>query len=501
MRRIFNQHGSRHTLVFLCLVFLLLMPNGSQGRKGSQQPPVALAGADKGDHFGNRYIAHGLDVNDFRIPMTNYAIFGQRVDLGGPGGEWPKGTNEFYIFGAGVWVGGTVGRPTLQTLAFSNFHAGTRRDSVLYAAIMDTSFLTESRSNPRVAVGYNPTGGQDEFSGLTDIFISDHPEDYPDPDFWPLVDDQGNPIILGIEDSYTEYDDQDITRWDTGSQANSGDGVDIARYGLGVKVIQRTHSWDYENNKTMHFFVYDLINIREDMAPIRNCFVSVMCDADLGPAAHDDLVGFDHARNLGYAYDSDLAEANFGRMPGFLAYAFLQSPSATYDADLNGDDCISDDSLLLDGVWIKDVRKGEPLGLTSFKTSNLPSGDPDTEHERFLIMSGHNYPDVGDQCYAPFDIGTGDTPVDQRFFQNTGPFLLAPVGRTVIDTVWHWDSGSQSLQMASVDTTVGDTVRVVVGVIIAPDLEALPKVAEMARGIYERDFMLPRPTGRHDLRE
>ena len=342
-------------------------------------------------------------------------------------------------------------------------------------------------------IGYNPSGGAEEFSGLTDIFISDHPEDYDDPDFWPLVDSLGNPIILGIEDSYTEYDDQDITRWDTGPNSNAGDGVDIARYGLGVKVIQLTHSWNYENNKTIHFFTYDIINIREDMAPIRNCFVSVMCDADLGPTCNDDLVGFDRDRNLGYCYDSDFAEAQFGRIPGFFAYGFLQSPLATYDVDLNGDDQITDDSIYMDGVWMKDVIKGEPLGLTSFKTSNLQSGDPDTEPEKYLIMAGHNYPDVGDQRYAPFDLGTGTIPVDQRFFQNTGPFLLAPVGETVIDTIWHWNSGTESLQIASVDTVMGDTVRVVVAVMIAPDLEQLPKVIDIAQSIYDMGFILPRP--------
>jgi hypothetical protein len=444
------------------------------------------------DHFGLRYIRHGLDVNDFRIPMTNYAIFGQFVELGRAGGEWPKGSQEYYIFGAGIWVGGNVNRPSLQTLNFSNLSVGVRRDSVLYSAIIDTNRFPP-RTNPRVVVGYNPSGGPDEFSGLTDIFISDHPEDYSTPDFWPLVDDQGNPIILGTEDSYTEYDDQDITRWDTGINSNAGDGVDIAKYGLGVKVIQRTHSWNYESNKTIHFFRYDIINIREDMAPIRNCFVSVMCDADVGRTANDDLVGFDATRDLGYCYDSDLAETGFGRIPGFLIYKFLQSPLAAYDVDLNGDDQISDDSILWDDVWVKDVRKGEPLGLTSFKTSNLQSGDPDTEPEKYLIMAGHNYADVGDQRYAPFDLGTGIVPVDQRFFQNTGPFLLAPVSQTVIDTVWHWDPFIESLQIASIDTVLGDTVTVVVGVMMAPDLEQIPKVADMARSIYEMGFSLPRP--------
>lgn len=469
--------------ILLCLLLLVMLPIQSQAKKGSLGVSPPLAKPAQTAHFGAAYFRHGLDINDFRVPMTNYAVFGQFVDLGSAGGEWPKGSNEFYIYGAGIWVGGTVNNRSLQTLSFKN--AGSARDNVLYHTITD----------PRVVIGYNPSGGAEEFAGLTDIFISDHPEDYSSANFWPLRDSLGNPIIVGIEDSYTEFDDQDATRWDVGANSNAGDGVDIAKFGLGVKVIQRTHSWNYETNKTIHFFIYEVINIRADKKPIRNCFLTVMCDGDLGPTANDDLVGFDHSRNLGYEYDSDMAEQGFGRVPGFLGFKFLESPVATYDVDLNGDDLINDDSIDVnnDGVWIKDVRKGKSLGLTSFKTSNLQSGDPDTEPEKYLIMAGHNYPDVTDQRYAPFNLGTGTVPVDQRLFQNTGPFLLAPVGETVIDTVWKWDSDSSSLQIASINTVLGDTVRVVVAVLMAPDFVQLPKIADIAQSIYNTGFVLPRP--------
>ena len=472
--------------VFLFLLLFILMSIPCQAKKGSQEvsPPLAKMAMAAEDHFTTKYIRHGLDINDFRIPMSNYAVFGQFIDLGSAGGEWPKGSNEFYIYGAGIWVGGTVNNHSLQTLAFKN--RGSARDSVLYHSIND----------PRVVIGYNPSGGAEEFSGLTDIFISDHPEDYGNKalkDFWPLLDNEGNPIVIGIEDSYTEYDDQDATRWDTGINSNAGDGIDIAKFGLGVKVIQHTYSWNYENNKTIHFFIYDVVNIRADKAPIRNCFLTVMCDGDVGPTANDDLVGFDHSRNLGYEYDSDFAEQGFARVPGFLGFKFLESPVATYDVDLNGDDVINDDSVLINDVYVKDVKKGQKLGLTSFKTSNLQSGDPDTEPEKYLIMAGHNYPDVTSQEYAPFDLGTGTVPVDQRLFQNTGPFLLAPVGETVIDTVWSWNADSTKLHIASIDTVVGDTVRITVAVLMAPDIVQLPKVADIAQSIYNTGFILPRP--------
>jgi hypothetical protein len=477
MEKFFKKRAILGELVFLCLLLLVISPMRSQAARPLQKVIPPLAKSAQTEHFAQktRYIRHGLDVNDFRVPMTNYAIFGQFIELGAAGGEWPTGSNEFYIFGAGIWVGGTVNDPTLQTFGFSN--SGTPRDEALWGTITD----------PRVAIGYNPSGGAEEMSGLTDLFITGHPEDYDDPDYWPL------PEIVGIQDSYCEFDDQDLERWDTGSNSNAGDGQDIAQYGLGVKVIQRTHSWNYENNKTIHFFIFDIYNIREDQAPIRNCFLSVMCDADVGPTANDDLVGFDHSRNLGYCYDSEFAEQGFARIPGFLAYKFLESPVSTYDVDLNGDDVIDDDSVLINDVYIKDVKKGESLGLTSFKTSNLQSGDPDTEPEKYIIMAGHNYPDVGDQRYAPFDLGTGTTPVDQRFFQNTGPFLLVPEGVTVTEPVWGWNPDTEQLEIVATEEVEGGPVRVVVAVMMAPTEEELPVIADVAQSIYDIGFVLPRP--------
>jgi hypothetical protein len=67
------------------------------------------------------------------------------------------------------------------------------------------------------------------------------------------------------------------------------------------------------------------------------------------------------------------------------------------------------------------------------------------------------------------------------------------VGQSVIDTVWKWDPMTELLHIASIDTVVGDTVGVVVAVFMAPDLQQISKIAEMARFIYEKDYMLPRP--------
>ena len=127
MNRFVNKPMWLGGITILCLLLFVLLSMQSQARRGGQVNSPPLSNMVQTDHFPTRYIRHGLDVNDFRIPMTNWAVFGQFIELGAAGGEWPKGSNEFYIYGAGLWVGGNVNNPSLQTLAFSN--VGTKRDS------------------------------------------------------------------------------------------------------------------------------------------------------------------------------------------------------------------------------------------------------------------------------------------------------------------------------------------------------------------------------------
>ena len=113
MEKFIKKRSIMGGFIFLGLLLLIFLPIQSQAKKGSVGVSPPLAKPAQTAHFGVAYFRHGLDINDFRIPMTNYAVFGQFVDLGSSGGEWPKGSSEFYIYGAGIWVGGTVNNRSL----------------------------------------------------------------------------------------------------------------------------------------------------------------------------------------------------------------------------------------------------------------------------------------------------------------------------------------------------------------------------------------------------
>jgi len=418
-----------------------------------------------------------LDVNNFRCPITNYAFIGKNEVDNRAGGEWPAGSGEQYLFGSGILIAGTVDQaPFTETLGENTAYSfrSSETNPLGWQGFGATESGPGSRAvltDPRVAVGYNPSGHAVEMSPLTKVFVSAEPD-------WPLG------IPTSVLDTYAEYDDQDPTRWDTGEGSNSGadtgewsgtaDEATIATYGLGVKVRQTTYSLNYANNSDIHFIVYDVENIRADGRAINNCFVGMVADPDIGSNAADDMTGFDIARNLAYAYDGDFSESGFRRVPGFIGYRFLQSPVADHDIDRNGDGVIDDNPVTISGVQVKDVHAGSEIGLHACKSYNQAIGDPDSEWEWYLAMAGHNYREDQAQTYQPFDIS--NTPSDQRFLQSTGPFTLQP-GQTVRIVLAIMVAKAAGNQGDPVETRVAELLR----------------TSDVAQSIFDNNFVLPRP--------
>lgn len=391
--------------------------------------------------------------------MTNYGMFGFENQ-----GIWPKGTNEHYIFGAGVWVGGlnksyndttalSTGCNSTATEIFVNATSGfdssggvilIENELMLYHSKTDTSFTglirgfakTEAtahssgikimRMDTKVSVGYDASSAQSEFApgdlpnepGYTNpderVLMTDDPQDT---NLWPLRDPSGNPIIRSKQDSYAILNDQDSTR---------------CPYPLSIKIIQIGYAWDYHYYEDFIFLNYLVINDSPDT--IFHTQLSVNCDADIGDA-NDDLIGFDRSRDLGYAFDSDFDEPGWIHTPGFIGFDFLESPPDT---------------------------QGQQIGLTAFKITHNPGvggqGEPDpgTNFEAYQLIAGYNYTSG---LYHPFDTITAAT--DVRFLQCTGPFDFAP----------------------------GETVKVVIAVIAGADTNDFLGNDYLAQNLYNANYL------------
>ncbi len=396
------------------------------------------------------------------LRMTNYGMFGYQNQA-----IWPKGTNEFYIYGAGLWVGGlnkcyadttslTTGCDSidyeifvLSTAGFDSTGAILIEDElILHRGKTDTSFtdvirgfaktkatdhiagIKAMKMDIKVSIGYDASTAQTEFvpgdlpnePGYTDpderVLMSDDPADTS---LWPLRDPWGNPIIRSKQDSYAIFNDQDSTK---------------CPQPLLIKIIQVGYAWDYHYYEDFIFLNYLVVNDTPDT--IFHTQLAVNCDADIGEYT-DDLIGFDQSRDLGYAYDSDFYEEGWIHTPGFIGFDFLESPPDT---------------------------QGQQIGLTAFKITHNPGvvgqgePDPDNDYEAYQLIAGYNYTDtITGGNYHPFD--TIIDPTDVRFLQCTGPFDFAP----------------------------GDTVKVVIAVIAGADTNDFLANDDLAQNLYNSNYL------------
>lgn len=401
------------------------------------------------------------DAGLLYLKASNYGMFGYENC-----GIWPRGTNEQYIFGAGIWIcalgpdtinTGLVSDvdslvtsiPVASTAGFDSNRGIIKIDDeyIYYRGTSPTSFdscvrgfaETQARTHQSgtqiqaiiayQSCGYDPSAAISEFApgdlpnepGYTDtldrIYFSDNPSDTA---LWPRRSAQGEKIIISNKDSYAVFNDLDASR-------HTAPGTP-----LGIKIIQIGYSWYYHYYEDFLFFTYLIIN-NSETDTLKHIFAGSCCDADIGDAT-DDLVGSDSIRNLGYAWDSDFSEAGWQHIPGYIGFDFLESP----------------------------VGSSGQLGLTAFKILRNPgqSGpgvpDPANDLEAYLTVAGYDHP-TG--IYHPFD--TIDSATDVRFVQCTGPFVLAPQ----------------------------DTARVVIAVIYGADTLDLKGNSDLAQGLYDAGFL------------
>ena len=293
----------------------------------------------------------------YEIPITNDGRFGWDPSAQTPGGgRWLRGTDEGYIFGAGIWLG----------------------------AIVDGS--------KQVTVGYNTNNCQTEMvpgnlpnePGYTDpseiVYIS---TDYPNPNQrpWPKgYDKDGNPITVSQMDSWCQCNDLDPSR-----QFEAGQP-------LGVLLTTETYSWntDFRDVWDIAFIKYTVKNIRPDHKTWEDAYIGFAMDPDIGDPAND-LTGCFPDLNIGFAYSSDSlsdAEKVLEHPPGYIGIKFLDGPA-------------------------KDPVTGQAK-MSSFRRW---TDDPNTDEMRYDVLS-QDYYDLEDTnphdkriflSSGPFNLAYGDS--------------------------------------------------------------------------------------------
>jgi hypothetical protein len=319
-----------------------------------------------------------FDVNHWSAPFDNWGSWG--IDYGGSGhkagGSWPQPLKNYYIFGAGPWIGAVVPTSSPETLC---------------------------------TVGYDPNnGGGEMFPALCRYWREGHDDSldrvYKYPDDWPP------PLSRFPMAPQEPLSDMDLWCCFGDSDPSFHSYVYDSTCPLGIDVYQTVYGFLDSLTQDFFFIKYELTNCRGEFIP--NAYFGQVVDADIGDPS-DDMsglildslfqVGPDTIRvkNVGFVFDSDNREDSSGSwesgVPGAVVFMLLAAPDS--------------------------------LGLTALKRFSIDI-DPVTNMTQYLTLAGYNYR-TGE--YRPYDssyIG----PADVRMLLSTGPFDLAP-NATV--TLWY----------------------------------------------------------------
>ena len=295
----------------------------------------------------------------YDIPITNDGRFGWDPESQVPGGgRWLRGTDEGYIFGAGVWVGAKIN--------------GTKQ----------------------VSVGYNPDNIKTEmvpgnlpnepgYTNLEEIvFIStDYPNNALPP--WPMgYESDGNPITISEMDSWSQFNDLDPSQ-----QFEAGAPI-------GVLITAETYSWNtsFRDMWDIAFIRYNIKNINPDQQTWTDAYVGFAMDPDIGDPTND-LGGAFPDLNIGFAYSSaQLSGLELGleHPPGYVGIKFLDGPYK--------DPITNEAKMTTFAIWGNDFQPNtDELRYNLLARGTYDTLDIDPADKRIFVSSG------------PFNLAYGDS--------------------------------------------------------------------------------------------
>ncbi|MFC1614289.1 hypothetical protein ACFL5K_03235 [Gemmatimonadota bacterium] len=370
---------------------------------------------------------------DFSMSNSGYLAVDPSRGSVTPGGFWPSGSEDAYIFQVGLHVMGII----------DSDGDGIPSDVVETNLVFDSEWR-EGR----------PNESADDVKSRLYFSTSE-----TDLDEWPeefMVEDQNpdSPTFgISIPDVRSE---QDIVSIFTDIDAPINSAAGSLR--LGVEVRQHVMLYSLTELNNVMFVIWDIYNASEFVNDpgvvkgydIHEAFVNIKNDFDIGENALDDRCAVSPVRNMSIAFDSDFSELNFSGSPGFLGTSFLEGPTDNDGID-NPNSLFPVGNGLVDETFadimdagLKDPRTGlfyefdedvlgesaERMSLFTINTNGGERPDPEYDTEAYRILSGDPN-EVRVPAYDPYtNLIVAGTVHDLRQNIVSGPFELPNTQRT-----------------------------------------------------------------------
>lgn len=197
---------------------------------------------------------------------------------------------------------------------------------------------------------------------------------------------------------------------------------------LGVEIQQLSYAFDIEGFRDSYFVRYKIIN--KSAKTWDSTYIGLINDADLGDP-NDDAIGCDSTKNIGYTYNFDNSDVEYGVAPPAIGCKVLQGP-VVYTG-------LNSDTAFLPCNTLVGYKMRMMSGHSGFLNgSSQCTGDPDDAASAFNYlrgMDGCGNPQInyvtgnttrfrysGNACFL---LGWYDsTSGDKRNMVNIGPFNM-----------------------------------------------------------------------------
>ncbi|HUU29791.1 MAG TPA: hypothetical protein VM123_18470 [archaeon] len=422
-----NPAYRRAVLIFLLYAAAFLLPAGAvqAALPGSPGKAKAASRAPRLAAF-QTLITTGNRI-EFNMSNNGYLAVDPNRGAVTPGGFWPSGSEDAYIFQVGLHVMGII----------DSDGDGIATDIVETNQVFDSEWR-EGRP------GDTPDDPESRlYFSTSERDLGEWPEEFVVPDQNPNSPTFGQsvPDVKSEQDIVSIYTDID-------GPLNTAAGT----LRLGVEVRQHVLFYSLRDLQDVMFVIWDVYNASAfiqdpNVVPgydIHEAFVNIKNDFDIGENALDDRCAVSPVRNMSIAFDSDFSETGFSGPPAFMGTSFLAGPTDSDGID-NPNSLFPAGNGLTDETFgdiveagTKDPRTGlffefdqdvlnesaERMSLFTINTNGGERPDPQDDTEAYRILSG----DPNEVHIPPYDpyanLIVADIVGDLRQNIVSGPFEL-----------------------------------------------------------------------------
>ena len=416
---------------FIAITFILFLSASLMFAEIKKQPNKK--NNNKADEIQRNYSygQYGADlqrntVSNFQFYTTNYGIFGHNVSQSVGGGHWPRGSQNQYFYGGGIWFAARKmrpDRPEIKNYVEVTYNPNNGSSWMVPGRIEDGDKAIEETAFHQKYRTYLSTDFRK--SDGTPLKSTEGPN-------WPIWDisledtlmtnryfgryifDQATrsksfypkgPAFISGEDIFCVFKDTDLSRYDGGETRRRDEG-----YPLRLQYENTIYSWGFGDYRDFIFIRYDIINFSKDT--LLDCWMSPVMDIDIAltsnssAGAQNDKVRYydeEDTLNLAVAWSEHPQTNEKGKGFGYLGVTLIETPAVDENGFLRKDKAY--------------YPKNAQLGLKTYRNWSI-SQDLSSDDERYYFIS------------AGIKDAESESPGDIRLVMASGPFNMLP-GDTV----------------------------------------------------------------------